>query len=109
MTDGYDEDLSMYEEARGPRTTQLDNRVLMRPISDLDYPKKPASVEPDTQVGEALAMMSERNIGGLLVVEDGRVIGIFGERDPLIKNLYDGTKLERPVREFMTPDPEICA
>ena len=106
MIEGYEEDLDMYEEARGPRTKQLDNRVLLRPISDLDYPTKPAAVGPEAQVGEALATMGEKNIGALLVVEDGKVVGIFGERDPLIKNLYDGTRLERPVREFMTPDPD---
>ena len=109
MSEGYEEDLDMYEEARGPRQKQLDNRVLLRPISDLNYPKSPASVAPDTRVEEALNTMSEKNIGALLVVENGKVVGIFGERDALMKCVYHGKGLDRPVREFMTPDPECLS
>ncbi len=106
MIEGYDEDLAMYEEARSPRTKQLDSRVLLRPISDLDYPTTPAAVAPDTQVRDALETMSDKNIGAVLVVEAGKVVGIFAERDALRKNLYQGTGLERPVRDYMTQEPE---
>ncbi len=106
MSTGYDEDLDMYEEARGPRKRQLDNRVLLRPISDLNYPKNPAAVAPDTTVEEALDVMVAKKIGGLLVVEDGKVVGIFAERDALMKRLYDTKGLDRPVRDYMTADPD---
>ncbi len=106
MTEGYDQDLAMYQEAGKPPRKRLDNRVLLRPISDLDYPKKPASVGPDAQVRDALQTMSDRNFGALLVVEGGKVVGIFAERDALRKKLYQGTDLERPVRDYMTPEPE---
>ena len=105
MTDGYEEDLAMYEASATTRQKHLDNKVLMRPISVLDYPKEPASVAPESQVGEAIAMMSKRRIGSLLVVEDSKVIGIFGERDVLIKGLIDGKSLDRPVKDYMTPNP----
>lgn len=106
MSNGYDEDLDMYEEARGPRKKQLDNRVLLRPISDLNYPERPASVAPDTPVPEALDAMVDKKIGALLVVDNGKVVGIFAERDALVKRLYHGEELDRPVRDFMTHDPE---
>ena len=106
MSTGYNEDLDMYEEARGPRKRRLDNRVLLRPISDLNYPKRPATVAPETTVEEALDVMVAKKIGGLLVVEDGKVVGIFAERDALMKRLYDTKGLDRPVREFMTRDPD---
>ena len=89
MSTDYEEDLDLYEEARGPRRKQLDNRVLLRPISDLNYPKSPAAVTPETRVEDALDVMVAKRIGGLLVVEDGKVVGIFAERDALMKRLYD--------------------
>ncbi len=33
------------------------------------------------------------------------IVGLFAARDLLVKGRWDGTKLDRPVREFMTPDP----
>jgi CBS domain-containing protein len=35
------------------------------------------SVGPDTTVFEALRLMEEKNIGALLVMKDGRLVGIF--------------------------------
>ena len=37
MTEGYEEDLAMYEEAATVNERRLDCRVLMRPLSELDY------------------------------------------------------------------------
>lgn len=39
------------------------------------------SVTPDQTVHEAMALLSERNVGALPVIEDGRLLGIFSERD----------------------------
>jgi CBS domain-containing protein len=62
-------------------------------------------VAPADPVRKALDIMSSRNLGALLVVENGKVVGIFSERDALRKGLYrEGT--DRPVRELMTPDPD---
>ena len=109
MSDGYEQDLEMYEAAGGLRQKQLDNRVLLRPISDLNYPKSPASVAPEATVEDALKAMTAMKVGALLVVRNGKVVGIFGERDVLMKGLYRGDALDRPVEEFMTPDPECLS
>ncbi len=106
MSDGFEEDLDMYEEAQGPESKQLDNRTLLRPISDISYARSPAFVGPDTRLAEALETMARKRIGAVLVVDQGKVVGIFAERDLLIKQLYDGKRLDGPVRDFMTPDPE---
>lgn len=39
------------------------------------------SVSPDQSVYEAMALLSERNVGALPVIQDGRLLGIFSERD----------------------------
>jgi CBS domain-containing protein len=39
------------------------------------------SVTPDTLVIDALRLLAEKNIGVLLVVNDGVLLGIFSERD----------------------------
>jgi CBS domain-containing protein len=107
MSEAVEEDLERWEEASGPSVRRLDNRALLRPISTLDYPKNPASVGPAVPVGKALETMAARNLGALLVVEGGRLVGIFSERDALRKGLYAGASADRPVREFMTAKPEV--
>ena len=39
------------------------------------------SVSPESTVLEAIRMMAEKNVGALLVVKDGRLLGILSERD----------------------------
>jgi CBS domain-containing protein len=107
VNDEFEDDLQRYDEARGPARKALDNRALLRPIADLPYPRDPASVAPGVPVAAVLATMAERRMGAMLVEDAGKVIGIFSERDALVKSLWKpGTDLKRPVREFMTPDPE---
>lgn len=106
MSEAIDEDLERWEEASGPAPRQLDSRALLRPIATLDYPKNPVSFAPSTPVGKALESMSAKNLGAVLVVDGGRVVGIFSERDALRKGLWSGKDLDAPIRKFMTPDPQ---
>ncbi len=105
MDEGIEEDLEMWEEASGPVTKALDNRALLRPIKSLQYPKNPASVFPEESARAALELMSTKNLGAVLVVEKGKLVGIFSERDALRKGLYKGGA-DRPVRDYMTPNPD---
>ena len=52
------------------------------------------SVEPTTMVYRAIEMMCEKNIGGLLIVEDKKLVGIFTERDYARKLILKGTIIE---------------
>jgi CBS domain-containing protein len=61
------------------------------------------STGPDTSVFDALGEMSERDVGALIVLEHGKVVGIFSERDYARKIILAGkSSRETAVREIMT-------
>jgi CBS domain-containing protein len=72
-------------------------RVIARP--------NPPSVAPQTPLSEALATMRARKGEPLLVLDAGRLVGIFTERDVLRRVLGRHADASRPVSEFMTADP----
>ncbi|THF61488.1 CBS domain-containing protein [Pseudothauera nasutitermitis] len=65
-------------------------------------------VAPGVTAYEALALMAEHNIGGVLVTESDRLVGIFTERDYARKVVLKGLRsTEVQVRELMTPTPTV--
>lgn len=65
-----------------------------------------ATVLGDLTVGQTLAKMAELDIACVLVMRDERLLGVFSERDVLLKvaDRFEQVK-ERPVAELMTPEP----
>lgn len=64
------------------------------------------SVTSDTTVRETMKLMTGRQISCVLVEEDERLVGVFGDRDVLdrVALEYDQV-LEQPVRSVMTGNP----
>src|SRR3970040_673557 len=61
------------------------------------------SVAPGVSVYDALGLMADKNIGALLVVEEGKIVGILSERDYARKVvLMDRSSKQTAVREVMT-------
>jgi CBS domain-containing protein len=64
------------------------------------------TVHGNNTVFEALQIMNDKNIGGLLVVDESKLTGIFTERDYARKIVLKGkTSKDTPVSELMTPNP----
>jgi IMP dehydrogenase len=62
-----------------------------------------ASIEPDKSVFEAMQLMAAKNVGALLVLQEGNLAGIFTERDYSRKAyLLEKSAKDIPVRELMT-------
>lgn len=62
------------------------------------------AVRPDNTVYEAISKMAEHNIGALLVMDGGNIVGIVTERDYARKIvLADRSSKNTPVALIMTP------
>lgn len=59
-------------------------------------------VAPDDSVADALRAMIDRDIGAVVVVEDGRPVGVFTERDVSRRILDDPKLLDRWVGDVMS-------
>jgi CBS domain-containing protein len=63
-------------------------------------------VEPSMMVYHAVERMCEKNIGALLIVDNGRLVGIFTERDYARKLILKGKSSKTTqISELMTQNP----
>lgn len=64
------------------------------------------SVTPTTTVYSAIEQMCQKNIGGVLIVENDMLSGIFTERDYARKLILKGkSSKETPIKDLMTANP----
>ena len=80
------------------------------PIRNVLEPHKLVMAPPEATVSEASQLMKRSNVGAVLVVKEGRLTGIFTERDAL----YRVIAAQRDPRvtklaEVMTPEPKTVA
>lgn len=81
----------------------LPTGFLCQSLGVLD-PKEPYMVRGDIELQEAVAIMRDKKIGCLVVVDSSRkMLGIFTERDLLTKGF--GQDPEKELSEFMTKNP----
>jgi CBS domain-containing protein len=64
------------------------------------------SVDPERTVYNAIELMCEKNIGGLLIMDNDKLVGIFTERDYARKLILKGkSSKEAKIKELMTANP----
>ncbi len=63
------------------------------------------TVERSSTIAEAATVMGARGVGSALVVEAGRVAGIFTERDVLRALAGDFDAAHHHIEQWMTHDP----
>ena len=59
-------------------------KILTDSISQL-HPATPLTVDAAASIAEAISIMTDNNKGSVIVLEKGQVVGIFTERDALMK------------------------
>ena len=105
MDERIEEELTILTERTAPkRGPVFDQRTLEQPISRLS-PRAPLCVDENATLEDAVIAMREARVGCMLVVDDdGYLLGIFTERDLLLR--LESADLSRNIRPYMTPDPE---
>jgi len=61
------------------------------------------SISPEATVFDAIALMAEKNVGALLVTENGKLVGIISERDYTRKVALKGkSSKQTAVKEILS-------
>ena len=67
----------------------------------------PETIDAGAQVNDAIRRMHDKGIDCVLVTEGGRLVGIFTDRDAVLKVAGPSSGGTRPIRELMTQDPVV--
>lgn len=85
--------------------------VMQRPIIELiEHGGVLIHAAPSTSVREAVALMTQHNVGALAVLSGGETLeGIFTERDLMTRVVHEGRDPETtPLREVMSTDVVVA-
>jgi CBS domain-containing protein len=81
-----------------------------RPIRSVMERKKIVVAPPDATVGKTVKLMARRKVGAVMIADNGRLVGIFTERDAVYRVMAKGRDADATrLVEVMTPDPMTVA
>jgi CBS domain-containing protein len=79
-------------------------------IREVMRKRKLLTARPETTVAAAARRMARRGVGAVLVVEDGRLAGIFTERDAVYRVIAEGLDPgTTTLAQVMTASPETAS
>ena len=101
----YDEFTELFPGGVSRQGAKIAGCITLQTVKDLLTVKGDAvwSIEPDQGVIDALKLMAEKDVGALMVVEQGRLVGLMSERDytrDII--LKDRSSMSTQVKDIMS-------
>src|SRR3989304_3117797 len=88
--------------------TRLEKTVMFsQRIRSVMERKKLLTAAPGTTVSEAAKLMAKKNVGAIMIVDDERLVGIFTERDALVRVIAKGRDTQTTqLSDVMTAEPQ---
>ena len=107
MSEDRIEEERQIAEEQAKHEARLEAAGLRCVLHDLPTLHQAVTCEPQTTVRQTIESMQRERIGCMLIVDQGRLVGIFTERDVLTKVAAQDVDLDHtPVSALMTRDPE---
>jgi CBS domain-containing protein len=79
---------------------------MQRAIRSIIEDQKPVTANAEITVAAAARLMKERRVGAILVLEEGKLAGIFTERDAVFRVVAEGRDpAGTRIAEVMTANP----
>lgn len=104
--DGIEEEEQIAQEQIDDQASE----IIRGSIRDLGLNKEVISLKPTATVADAVSTMIQHRLGAVLVVDNGKVLGLFTERDVLTRvAAVSGSEAETPISNVMTPNPECLS
>jgi CBS domain-containing protein len=77
------------------------------PVGSVMQGQTVLTAPPETLVRKAAELMANKNVGAVVVIENGRLVGIFTERDIAFRVVARGLDAEMTrLADVMTPAPD---
>ena len=77
-----------------------------RPVRSILSSRSPVTANGEMSVAQAARLMKDRRVGAVLVMHQGRLAGIFTERDALFRVIAEGRDpAKTELHEVMTANP----
>ena len=97
---------SLADAYRAVPASDIERSVLKDRVSVLN-PKPPITVASTHSVNDVLKLLVDKSIGCAFVVDGDELVGVFTERDALMKIGTEAVELgDLPVSQFMTKHPQ---
>ena len=85
----------------------FDSSSLQHPLNELPELRPVVCLPSTAKVSEAIQSMVEQRVGIVMIVDDSQLVGVFSERDVLVKVAASGIDINTTaVADLMTRNPQ---